>query len=569
MKKLLSILLVLAMLLAFTACAKTEESTTQPAETAESVESAAPAVEETAQETEATVEEPEEAPAEEVPEEEPEEVLTRDHVSLPICDELTTITCWYTWPPVLSAFSEGPGTNDFWKEVERRTNVHLECLTVNTESAETEFNLMVLSGEYPDLGLGCADYYQNPDQAVEDEVFLDLAPYLDETPNFKCLLMGNEDYQKALYTDNGAIIQFPKLQDSEANNIGPVTRGDWLEDLGMDVPQTYDQLEEMLLAFKNEKGSENGMLVPYTGFTDTFSAGYGVPASVEGAFYVKDGEVKFTGLEQDYYDFVTLMTNWYSQGIIDHEFLTRTTTTDPDQGLIFGDNASLWTMNFLMFDAYINRATTEGFAITALPTPVKEVGGGIITSSDAAQIMERGYVVFATTENLDVILKYVDYGYSEEGSFLYNYGLEGVSFEYDENGDPYLLPCILQNEMGLPSSLTLSIYVTGNAPYLENVSRCYYYFTDAQLDAYDVWKTDDYPSIAETYPSAITLSVEDSETYSTIMSDISTYMEETIFGIVVGNGSVDDLPAMGDTVRDLNIQDLLDMMQEYYDNYKG
>ncbi len=45
-------------------------------------------------------------------------------------------------------------------------------------------------------------------------------------------------------------------------------------------------------------------------------------------------------------------------------------------------------------------------------------------------------MVSAECEYIDELVKWADYFYSDEGAVLYNMGVEGVTFEYDENGVP-------------------------------------------------------------------------------------------------------------------------------------
>ena len=74
---------------------------------------------------------------------------------------------------------------------------------------------------------------------------------------------------------------------------------------------------------------------------------------------------------QDYYDYVTLMAGWFADGLIDPDFLSRTTTTDPDNGLISSGDAGVWTANVLMFDMYGDMVDDPDFAITGTSYPKK------------------------------------------------------------------------------------------------------------------------------------------------------------------------------------------------------
>jgi putative aldouronate transport system substrate-binding protein len=569
MKKLLSWSLLLAMLVAMlsgcgqqAASSTTEEASTQEAAEV-SVSEAAPA-EEPAVEPETT---PEQSAEESIVEEEaaPAEFV---EVELPIVTEPTSFSIWYTWPSVLTNFVDGPGSTPFAEELENRTGVHIEYKLINTESADEEFALMVASGDYTDMILSATNYYTNPDQIIEDGVAIDVAPYLDDLmPNLKAVLDSNQEYKLAAYTDNGCIPECYRFEIGTEQNVGPVIRKDWLDKLGLDIPTTYDDYYEVLSAFKTEMDCAAPLLIPYTGLTNYFSLGYGVPCELgTGLFYVVDGQVKYAGLEQDYYDYLELMTKWYADGLIDQDFLTRTTTTDPDTGLISSGDAGVWTANALMFDTYSDMVDDPDFAITGTAYPKKSEDAPMMYTSED-KVTGGGYAVTTDCHDVETCLRWIDYWYSKEGTQLANYGIEGISFEYDENGEPHLNETILQSDMGLPSSLTLSMYVTNGGPYVNDCNRTQYYFGDLQRSALETWDRSNETFCSEGFPASAGLTTEEAETYSSIMSDIETYMEETVSSILVGNAPISTLDDMAKNLKSMNIDGALELMQGAYDRY--
>lgn len=63
----------------------------------------------------------------------------------------------------------------------------------------------------------------------------------------------------------------------------------------------------------------------------------------------------------------------------------------------------------------------------------------------ATELPGRFYALNASAKNKEEIIKFVDWMYSKEGSDISNYGVEGVSFQYNENGEPefikdYIMP---------------------------------------------------------------------------------------------------------------------------------
>ena len=566
MKKLTIFCLILAMMLSmFVGCGQ-EKVPSAPVEASVSEAVSAPAPQPEAEHEAQPEAAPEtEASVVEEPVEEPHQFV---EVALPIVEEPTTFSLWYTWPPVLANFIDGPGSTPFAQEMEARTGVHIDYVLANTEAAQEEFALMAAAGDYHDMLLGGSSYYTNADQMIEDGIALDASEYVEELmPNYLAVLDSNIDYKLAAYTDAGAIVEFYRFEIGTEQNVGPVIRKDWLDELGMEIPETYDEYYDVLSAFKTELDCEAPLLMPYTGLTNYFSLGYGVPADLRnGLFYVVDDVVKYAGMEQEYYDYVELMSKWFADGLIDQDFLSRTTTTDPDMGLISSNDAGIWTANVLMFDMYKDMVDDPDFAITGTTYPKQSQDSPMMYLNEA-MVTGTGYTVTTDCHDVETCLKWIDYWYSEEGTFLANYGIEGVSFEYDESGNAHLNEAILQSPIGLPSSLTCSIYITSGGPYVNDCFRLQYYFGDLQKTAMESWDNSDETFCSQGYPSAAGLTTEEAESYTAIMSDIETYMEETITSVLVGNAPVSDLETVAENLTAMEIEEAIALMQAAYDRY--
>jgi len=153
MKKILALLLTLTIVLTlFAGCGGSvvnpQESSveTLPASSEEGLadsEEANPEVEAPEENVASMIEElpeqtsSEESFSEEVPEEEIPQFVP---VELPIVSEPTEFSIWYTWPPVLTNFIEGPGATPFAEELESRTGIHIDYRIINTETASADFS---------------------------------------------------------------------------------------------------------------------------------------------------------------------------------------------------------------------------------------------------------------------------------------------------------------------------------------------------------------------------------------------------------------------------------------------
>lgn len=112
------------------------------------------------------------------------------------------------------------------------------------------------AGEFPDIGLTLYDY---TDISRFYSEFLDLAPYLDQMPNVKKFF---EDRPVALKMaqDGDKIYNIPSDRGKgyRVSATHMFINKTWLDNLGLEVPTTWDELKDVLEAFKTEDPNGNG-----------------------------------------------------------------------------------------------------------------------------------------------------------------------------------------------------------------------------------------------------------------------------------------------------------------------
>ena len=88
-------------------------------------------------------------------------------------------------------------------------------------------------------------------------------------PNIKKYLEENPEIRKALTAPDGNIYMLNYVPDGEAGRAY-FLRGDWLKALNLEVPTTFEELEEVLYAFRDGDPNGNGLKdeVPY--FNDKY-----------------------------------------------------------------------------------------------------------------------------------------------------------------------------------------------------------------------------------------------------------------------------------------------------------
>ncbi|MGI5936047.1 MAG: hypothetical protein ACOX7I_04500, partial [Oscillospiraceae bacterium] len=209
------------------------------------------------------------AETETTPELEPEQEEATYPFDLPYIPvtEDTTITLWCSFNPQALTVVDSVADTSVFKAMEEITGVTFDAVSVAGNVARDAFNILINSGEYPDIIGNLSMLYKGLDAAVDDGVAIDLMPYLEEySPNFWYLINQKPELRKYLTTDEGRIVRYTSFSmEGALTQLGYVIRQDWLEDLGMEVPQTYEELHDTLTAFKVEKGADSGLWLNYMG----------------------------------------------------------------------------------------------------------------------------------------------------------------------------------------------------------------------------------------------------------------------------------------------------------------
>ena len=244
--KITAILLSVCLLLTLLAgCGNSTESALDGASEAPSAESV-PVVETAEEDTSPD----QDGTAKEESVEEPLEV--EETLELPLCEETQTLTYFNEISTNLMNVYNDLNEAEAVKYLEELTNVHIDFTNFTSDNYKDQYSLMVASGDMTDIIYAAAGSYPGgASAAVEDEVLINLDEYMEYAPHYAAMLEEFPDVRKAIYTDEGYLPAFYSIYDENARfSSGMVVRQDWLDELGMNVPVTYDDYHDVLSALR-------------------------------------------------------------------------------------------------------------------------------------------------------------------------------------------------------------------------------------------------------------------------------------------------------------------------------
>jgi putative aldouronate transport system substrate-binding protein len=466
------------------------------------------------------------------------------------------------------------------------TGVRLECTDVNQQAFSETFNLMIASGDYQDLIFNVNSYYASGmDAAIDDEILVDLAPYLEEyAPNYYSLMLGNEQTMKDTHTDTGRCGQFFCLE-NEAQNEGSgyFIRTDMLEQTGLDAPQTLDEYHDVLLALKNTvSGIEYPLYVGSTGIGAICNI-YGISGiGVGGGFgatdinySIVDGQVIPTYLQDDYKTVLQIMNQWLNEGIYSRDYATQSTETMPPDANYYSAITN-GTCAMFSYTTSITDLVNDGvandpnFAIEPTRTMVLNAGDKIASTTAVTLVDSNGYGISTQCDQLEIAMRYLDWFYGEEGALCASYGIEDVTYYLDENGDPQWTDFVMNGTDEYTTNQIIYSYCVQSDVGNIDIHRMDWRKTDEQRAISDFWNQDVDYDAGESMSRYITMTADESVAYTAIVSDLSTYISEQVPKFVYGElnleGDFDNFIA---TLKEMGIEDAAAIKQDVYDRYQA
>lgn len=548
-KKLVALLLSLALVLSLGACGGNGESSTSseasPSSTTEESGAAAESGDESQAETAETGE-----------------------FQLPIVDEPTTLSYFVADDSNAAIMTTDWNDNEFYQEMERRTGVHLEFEMVSSADYQTNFNLMIASGNLADMIYVGASYYaEGVDAAIDDGYFLDLTDLVDEyMPNYEKVRTSDVQYELLSTTDSGRLGAVYELRQSKQGPwLGLWIRQDWLDDLGLETPVTFDDYHEVLTAFKNEKGATAPLILNFSGSDGEFGTMSGGLNVLNSWQLDETGKVNFGPYMDAWKEYVTIMHQWYTEGLIDPDFMATDERT-ADMAKVVTGASGVFAALYTMPSVYEAASEDPNMNLAPVNPPVMNEGDeGHIRLRDS--YTSGNTAISADSENWEVALRWLDYLYTEEGALLANYGVEGDTFEFDENGEPVFTDKILNNENGWTMTQTVASYLCPSAGIANwsDWTRELAGVPEKDQACYDVWSefSDDWR-----LPSSVTLTQDESTERAALYADISTIVKEQTAQFISGALDIEsNWDAYISALEASGMERAIEITQAAYDRY--
>jgi len=406
---------------------------------------------------------------------------------------------------------------------------------------------------------------------------LRLNELIDEfAPNFKKFLDENPEIAKTIKTDNGSIYGFPFIRGDQqlTINYGAIMRKDWLDKLNLQPPETIDEWETVLTAFRDGDPNGNGKKdeIPFLlnwGHVRNHSYNNMIGAwGIAAEFYQVNGKVQFGMIQPEFKEFIETMHRWYQNGLIDPDFaitsreLQDARMTNHELGTVHS-----WAGSGL--GAYLNLMKDDPeFKLVGVQPPSLRKGEISPLAQTGSQFVPT-YIAAVTTsaKEPEKIVSWLDFAYGPEGHMLFNFGVEGLTYEM-KNGYPTYTDLIMNNPNGLPVAQAMASHFRASwgGPFIQDM-RYYeqYASSEEQKQAIANWAK----AKNEIAMPMVTLTAEENQVLSRVMSDVRTYADEIVIKMIMGAEPIDNFDKFVSAIKSFGIEEAIAVQQAALDRYNS
>lgn len=474
----------------------------------------------------------------------------------------TTLKIWSSVLGLQKEYSDS-SQSPFHSGLEKNTGAKLKWTFVsNGVDSNQAFNLMIASGDLPDIIIdNWGGKSGGPDGYIKNNYIIKLNDILPQyAPNLWDYLQKNPTIDKDVKTDSGTYYAFPWLRGDQFLTVfrGLGARKDWMDELGLKVPETISELESMLRVMKEKKGAQFEMVYDWS--NEQLIGAYGLNRG----YFQSNGKVKYGPGEKAYKDYLTLLNRWYKDGLIDKDFASIDANTQ--QTKLLNDKIGVYVTSGGNITSHTQKLQAQNpkASIVGLPYPVLNKGDKVAYSQMDPIYNGIGATITTACKDVEAAARFLDYGYSKDGLMYWNFGTEGESYSM-VNGNPQYTEKVTKYADGISSAMDKYIGSQWSGPTIQDKRMYQAKTSDVAVAAIDLWTKN--TDVAKNMIPVVSATAEESQETAKIQNAIDTYVKEMFYKFVLGAESLDKFDDYLAQLKKLNIDRAIELKQAQLDRY--
>ena len=502
--------------------------------------------------------------------------------------EKTTLTGMISYP---ANTESNPNNRTIFKRLQEKTNVEIEWTAIQSDQWADKIALNManpksLTDFVFSAGFGDSDLLKYAKQGV----IIPLEDYIDAyMPNLSAVFEKYPEYKTMCTDTEGHIWALPWIEQLGSEKTAIQTVGNmsfinkkWLDFLGLEIPTTVDEFEQVLIAFRDHASelqaefNIDGSIIPMSCIVNDgdqdpsiiingFGEGYGDADKGRHIAVTDDLKVICSATQQGYKDGITWLHSLYEEGLIDPEAFTQEWSTYVSKG-----KSGRYGVCFSWDVANIDNLQ-DWVPLPALTADTRNITpqNGSFTSG-----FDRGRcVVTAVAQNPALVCAWLDQMYDPFQSPQNNWGTYGENDEFyifelgeNANGEEMLKHAPLGDAS--PVEVREAEAVGGPLAVLDEYYDVYVTCPDDAQYRLD-WIKDYFTPDMNTkyvYPNVF-MSREDTQELSNLQADIQKTINAKKSDWIMNGFTDADWDKYLEELDAYGLQKYLDLFQKYLDNF--
>ena len=487
-------------------------------------------------------------------------------------EEFTIATVRWTdaWPNEF--MNEG-----IMKELEEKHNIKINWQVYYNSDWTEQKSLLLASGDLPDAFFGSICLTET-DVAQNKDYFVELTEGIEKNmPNLTAIFEKEPELKAAAQNRDGEIYSLVKklpLRPKVANAM--YINKEWLDNLGLSMPTTYEELADVLKAFKEQDADGNGdpnNEIPYTnagslsGDLSNLLAPFGTIVSRTGNFMQIDasGNPAFVPITDHYKEAVKWAHELYASGCLDQEYFTQDSSMASAKRMAEGGSQTglvfAWTA-----DAEMGENADQFELCEAVAGP----DGNRYVESDPTflDIANRELIITTQCKNPDKLLQWADDFYTDLVSLQTYYG--SIPDQIADKGDGTYEVLLPADGTTLDTSAWSYSMRDFGPKYMTEEFQKNVILPDSQGDGVKLAQDETNAKYASdiAFP-VVSYTSEQLTTLASLTTDINDYASAQYAHWVVDGGIEEQWDAYLAQLDQMGLQDVLAIHNDAYAAYKA
>ncbi|MFH5183498.1 ABC transporter substrate-binding protein [Paenibacillus sp. TAB 01] len=362
--------------------------------------------------------------------------------TFPIAKEKTTLKVLAVKSPYVQDYE----TNEFTKWYEEKTNIKVQWQFATPQERQEKLNLALSTGDLPDVIIG---FDVSPAQQMvygQQGLFLPLNSFIDKYGlETKKIFQKYPEIQQATTAPDGNIYSLSGIDRNPHAMIQQKMwiNVEWLKKLNLPMPQTTDEFEQVLKAFKEKDPNGNGKSdeIPLIGGIQDVKTG--VDSFLMNSFILNDysagqliydekGKIDVNFNKPGYKKGLQYLNKLYAEGLIAPESFTQ--NNDQMKALVESGDARVGAVSSHVPQTFSNIAGPRWLDYKTVP-PLKGPDGLQQTPYRYYGFNGGSLLITNAAKNPELAFRWADALFNDEIGMTANIGSEGIGWKKPANGE--------------------------------------------------------------------------------------------------------------------------------------